>query len=270
MMSLTQLTQVGFFGHGITALAYLGFALLAFVARRRTRSSGLMLALASAATCLWAAVVAYDFGSDTTIGPAGQVLELVRTCGWMVLLLGLLNWITPVHRSSWAAAIVGICTILGVLVVILGAGSTTSGLNFILIGGELALAIIGLGLVENLFRNSPRDRYWSIKYLCLGVRALFAYDFYLYADALLFRHLDGDLYVARGITNLLVVPFLAVYANRERSAGPQIAVSRRFAFYPATVMGAGLYLLLMAAAGYYVRRFGGSWSGFLQTVFFFG
>jgi putative PEP-CTERM system histidine kinase len=47
-------------------------------------------------------------------------------------------------------------------------------------------------------------------------------------------------------------------------------VSRSFVFYTATVVGAGLYLMTMAAAGYYVRRFGGSWSGFLQTVFLFG
>ncbi|HZB90747.1 MAG TPA: XrtA/PEP-CTERM system histidine kinase PrsK, partial [Stellaceae bacterium] len=44
----------------------------------------------------------------------------------------------------------------------------------------------------------------------------------------------------------------------------------RFAFHSATLIGAGLYLITMAAAGYYVRQFGGTWSSFLQAVFFFG
>ena len=89
------------------------------------------------------------------------------------------------------------------------------------------LALAGLILIENLFRNSPRSRDWNIKYLCLGVGALFAYDFFLYADAVLFRRLSPDLFLARGATNMSVLPFLVVYAARNRKAGPTIVVSRR-------------------------------------------
>jgi putative PEP-CTERM system histidine kinase len=135
---------------------------------------------------------------------------------------------------------------------------------------HLVLAVIGLALVENLFRNSPQPRYWTIKYLCLGVGALFAYDFFLYADAVLFLRLNADLFLARGAADVLVLPFLVVYAARNRKAGPTIVVSRRVALHSVTLFCAGLYLMLMAAAGYYVRRFGGEWSSFLQAVFFFG
>ena len=265
-----QLAEAGFLGHAAAAATFLALALFVAATPRRGAFSGLMIAVGSIASGVWAAAVAYDFHTDAVIGPVAQVLEIVRSCGWMVLLLGLLNWIPPVRRSSMAVVIVAICAIVAALTMMNGGDEMAINLDPVLIGGHLALALLGLGLVENLFRNSPRDRYWTIKYLCFGIGGIFAYDFYLYANALLFHEIDPELFIARGVTNLLVTPLLAVFIARDRDAGPQIAVSRRFAFYSATVMGAGLYLLTMAAAGYYVRRFGGTWSGFLQTVFFFG
>jgi len=41
------------------------------------------------------------------------------------------------------------------------------------------------------------------------------------------------------------------------------------AFHTASLLGAGIYLLLMAGAGYYLRLFGGEWGDVVQTVFLF-
>jgi putative PEP-CTERM system histidine kinase len=41
------------------------------------------------------------------------------------------------------------------------------------------------------------------------------------------------------------------------------------AFHTASLLGAGVYLLLMAGAGYYLRLFGGEWGDVVQTVFVF-
>jgi putative PEP-CTERM system histidine kinase len=49
-----------------------------------------------------------------------------------------------------------------------------------------------------------------------------------------------------------------------------VFVSRQAVFYTTTFMGVGAYLLLMAAGGYYVRQFGGSWGRLGQVVFFGG
>jgi len=269
-MTAGELTQVGLLGHVATAMAYLGLALLVVLRGRSTTLSGAMLALASAATFVWAAAVVYDLYVGPDLGPIAQVFEVVRSCGWLVMILSLLYWMAPVRRTSWAAAVGGVCVSVAALTVFLRDVPTTSNFGLMPIGGHLLLALIGLALVENLFRNSPRERQWIIKYLCLGVGALFAYDFYFYANALLFHHLDYDLFVARGVTNLLVMPLIAVYATRDRQSGRQVIVSRHVAFHSATVLSAGFYLIAMAAAGYYVRRFGGSWSSFLQAIFVFG
>jgi putative PEP-CTERM system histidine kinase len=47
-------------------------------------------------------------------------------------------------------------------------------------------------------------------------------------------------------------------------------VSRRILFYSAALFGAAAYLLAMAAAGYYLRFFGGNWGTVMQVTFLFG
>ena len=270
-MTASDLLPAGLFGYVGAAVAYL--VLLGFALRwwNRALSGGLLIA-ASAMTSLWASTTAYSLYADGTVGPLAEALEVLCSAGWVVLLLGLLHWIPSVRRLTWAASVAGIAVLLATLTFRADmpdqdAGSTV---QLLATAGHLSIALAGLALVENLFRNSPAARYWNIKFLCFGAGAFFAYDFFLYSDAFLFRRLNLDLLMARGITTLLLMPLLLVYAARNRTATPQITISRRLAFHSATVIGAGIYLMAMAGAGYYVRAFGGAWTGFLQAIFLVG
>ncbi|MFZ0694132.1 MAG: PEP-CTERM system histidine kinase PrsK, partial [Alphaproteobacteria bacterium] len=270
-MATIELVNAGLLGYTGAAVGYLLLTLLVTYWWKRDLSGALLIA-ASFATCAWAATTAYGlrFG---TIGQASQILEIVRTSSWMLLPLGLLFWMPPVRRLAWASVIVGAGVAVVALTFFLGDTTSPEGattVQMIVLIGHLALAVAGLVLVENLFRNSSEVRRWAVKYLCFGAGALFAYDFFLYSDSLLFRHLDIGLFMARGAASLFVLPLFGLYAARNRKSGPQIAVSRQFAFHSTTFVGAGLYLIAMAAAGYYVRHFGGTWTTFLQALFFFG
>lgn len=271
-MNANNLLLAGSASYFAAALGYLALAVLIVVRGPKSALAALIMATASLLTMSWAVATAYDLRIGTIIGPVAEILGIARSAAWIVLLLSLLDWMPPKQRSSWAILLAGIALGLIALTLLgqdLPALATNELLSRILIGGRLVLSIIGLVLVENLFRNSPQSRRWRIKYLCFGVGALFAYDFFLYADAVLFHFITADVFAARGITNLLVVPLFVVYTARDRKAGPEVDVSRNFVFRSATFIGAGLYLLVMAAAGYYVREFGGTWSGFLQAIFFF-
>ena len=125
-------------------------------------------------------------------------------------------------------------------------------------------------LLENLFRNGDEEIRWATKHICFGLGAIFAYDFFLYADAALFNRIDESLFKARGYVNALAVPLIAVSVSRARTWGLNIHVSRKIIFHSAALVGTGVYLLSMAGAGYYLRQVGGEWGGILQTVFFFG
>lgn len=131
----------------------------------------------------------------------------------------------------------------------------------------LLLILFVLALIEQFYRNTPADRRWAIKFLCLGLSALLAYDFYMYAHAMLFRQLDWVAWAARGTVNALVVPLIAVAVARNPQWSLDIFVSRHIIFYSTSIVVAGIYLLTMALGGYYIRLYGGDWGTFLQLVF---
>ena len=116
-------------------------------------------------------------------------------------------------------------------------------------------------------RFRPKALFFMPAVLAVSLGALFAYDFYLYTKAMLLGGLDWGLWSARGYANALLMPLLAI--SLARQSDTQVRISRHLVFHTATLLGAGAYLLLMAAVGYYIRLFGGNWGGVLQTLFLF-
>lgn len=133
--------------------------------------------------------------------------------------------------------------------------------------GFTLIALLGLLLVEQYFRNARADLRWRIKFLCLGLGAMFAFDFYMYSNAVLFRRIDPDLWASRGAVWALMTPLIAISASRNPDWSVDIFVSRQFIFHSATLLVTGVYLLLMAIAGYYIRARGGEWGSVAQIVF---
>jgi putative PEP-CTERM system histidine kinase len=68
----------------------------------------------------------------------------------------------------------------------------------------------------------------------------------------------------------LAIPLLGVSAQRNRDWTFDVNVSRGVIAGSTAVLVAGVYLLVVAGSGYYVRFFGGAWGKTLQTVIFFG
>jgi putative PEP-CTERM system histidine kinase len=87
---------------------------------------------------------------------------------------------------------------------------------------------------------------------------------------LLFRQVNEDIWAARGAINALVVPLLGVATARNPRLSLDVSVSRSIVFHSTAMLGAAVYLLVMAAVGYYIRYFGGTWGAVLQVTFLFG
>ncbi len=134
----------------------------------------------------------------------------------------------------------------------------------------LALPVLGLLLVEQLFRNLARDGRWGAKPLCLALALVFGYDVYIHSQAVLFGSFDADAFSIRAALHALAVPLLFVAARRMSDWNAKLQVSHRLAFYSATLLLGGGYLLFVSAVGYYVRFFGGSWGRALQLAVLFG
>ena len=135
---------------------------------------------------------------------------------------------------------------------------------------HVVFAIIGLMLVEQLYRNATLDLHWTIKFLCLGLGALFTIDFIVYSKSLLFVRLDSLLWNSRGFINAMIVPLLAISILRlQISNALRITPSRKIIFHTTVLLGSGLYLILMSLAGFYIRDYGGNWGEIAQLIFIF-
>jgi putative PEP-CTERM system histidine kinase len=86
---------------------------------------------------------------------------------------------------------------------------------------------------------------------------------------LLFSRIDADVWAARGIAHALLIPLIAIAGTRSPSWTLRMSVSREIVFHSTALAGAGLYLLVIAGAAYYVRFFGGDWGRALQMALLF-
>src|SRR5690606_21150141 len=104
----------------------------------------------------------------------------------------------------------------------------------------LALAIAGLILLEQIYRNSTESARHAIKPLIVGIGGLFAYDLFLYSQAELFHGIGEDSWNARGVVNALMAPLIAVAVRRNPQWSLDLFVSRHVVFYTGAFVAAGL------------------------------
>lgn len=274
--------NIGLISYLSAVISYLMLVLLLVFSWRRN-AMGTRVLIAGLLTLVWAAVSASSILVPLLSHRYLQVTELARDAGWCLFMLSIVgsqNNVAgsqnsqPETRSTklhWKS-LYGLFLAVACAVILIAPGSFNDG-NSSTFFVELTLvmwvatALIGLLIVEQLFRNTDATQRWSIKYLCIGLGVVFAYDFYLYSEALLFRQVNRQLWDARGFVNAIATPLIAISIARNPTWNLGIHVSRKIVFQSATLLGAGVYLLAMAGTGYFVRYYGGTWGGVLQVTF---
>ncbi len=271
-MPLDHAASVAAVSYGAAAIA---FAFLALTSRGRDGPPGVPgLAVPAAASFLWASILSLH-----ALLRAGQELaalsELGRDLVWIWFLWRNLRALRAKtgeeDNLAFLGRALGGLAILAVASQALGLALPNAQLRYWISAVFPALfAVAGMVLVEQFYRNSNAQERWGVKHLCLALGGIFVFDFYLYSEAMLFTAISQDGWIARGAVNTLLVPLLWISLRRRANTDMKLAISHRMAFHSAALMGSGLYLMLMAAAGYYIRFAGGEWGVILQTVFLFG
>ena len=265
---------LGVVSHAIGAATYLFLGVLLLTAWRGRLQGGLLVAVVCI-SCIWCAAVALHSATGTPSRSILWVLELCRDLSWLLFGFKILRYAaSDLGPRTWHQLVewgaYGLCTTL-IIVHLFAQQASAGGLlaqfASYVVPGHLAVAIIGWTLVEQIYRNTRHEHRWAVKFLCLGMGAAFAYDFVIYAGAVLVGRVDGELWDARGLVQAMIVPLIAVSAARNPQWSLEIFVSRQVVFYTATVLGTGGYLVMMAALGYYIREVGGSWGGIAQVAF---
>ncbi len=133
----------------------------------------------------------------------------------------------------------------------------------------LGSSVFGLALAEQLYRRSSASRRWAIKPLVIGLAGMFILDLFIYSGAILFHHVNPEMWSSRGIASVIVIFFVGVATSRNTSWTVGLYVSRDVVYQSTALMLAGFYLLIVAAAAYWVEIFGGDWGRVLQVAVVF-
>lgn len=265
----------GFASYLVGALLFLMLAAL-LLTSWRGRLQGALLVAAALMSTLWSGFLAFTATGTVPI-PVTWVLvaEALRDATWLIFLLRLLGageGVSLPARLGWFVHPLWAALVVYTLAVSIDP-ALMAGVRYAVAAPLICLFVLsltGVVLVEQIYRNSRATSRWAIKFLCIGLGAMFAYDLVVFSYALMLRGLDRNLWDARGLINALVVPLIAVSAARNPSWSLDVFVSRRMVFYSTTLLGAGIYLIAVAAGGYYIRLYGGSWGTLAAAIFLFG
>jgi len=265
------LAEFAIWGYGLAAIAYLCFGGYFYAAWKGASTGGALL-VAVLVSCAWAAVSCWAaLAPGEHIVIAAQVLDAIRNGAWYLFILMLLRPLTRGMGGWVTGAAVLVCSAqlvsIGVLAIEGFADEPTQKIS---IAATLVAAVLGLVLVEQLYRGMPAESRWGLKPLCLGLAAVYMFELYVSSDAFLFGRTDGDMWSVRGVAHALVLPLIALSGARNPSWSLRMSLSREAVFHSTALAVAGLYLLTVASAGYYVRYFGGEWGRALQATLLFG
>jgi len=266
--------NIGAISYSVSAFTFLIFFAVLLTDKHKGITKQAFL-LAAAVSCFWSFVLIYESLNDQVdISP--NAFEYFKSVAWLLFLERLLSFAYSgrfpqkvIHRVQLLFVV-----FLSVLFVPVLFKYFIDDVAFFedvdyLTSIFLLLTVISIVLIEQIYRNTRAEQKWAIKYLCFGLLGMNLFDFYMYSDSLLYHRLDPILWQARGFVYALVVPLLGVSVSRDPIWSPEIFISRRVVFHTTTLLGSGIYLMIMGAAGYYVKEVGGSWGLVAQAIFLF-
>ncbi len=250
------------------SLAFLFLSLLLFTAPAKTLSSKIVR-IAAITLTLWALLNLSHFQLNLSVSIA-LASESLRNLLLLLLLtsirsadLSLRSLLGRLSRQPlplmMAAQVV--------IELIWPIGWQLSGRLLIL--GHLIQSLYLLWLIEQLVRPMSRENRRLLMPMMLALGAMLAIDFVLYAEALLFGQFSVSIWSARGLLYGLTMPLMLLTIRRAPQLEVRVFVSRQVVYHSAMLLAAGCYLLVMAAAGFYLRYVGGSWGAIAQAIFVF-
>jgi putative PEP-CTERM system histidine kinase len=262
----TRMTWYGATSYGLSAFAYAAGAVILLLGRPRG-GRAMAVIVAAVITALWglaSAAISARGGAPILLFAA---LDAAHALGWTVAILSFLE--------GPNAGNLGVRRWLGIGAVALGlwaiAGPLLYGwqgqITLVVAIGLVGMAVIGLLAVEQVFRNAGEQQRKPFRLLCLAIGGIFITDLFVYSHAALLGGVVPALWESRGIANAAFAPLLVFALRRDPAWTRGVFVSRYVAFYTATLLGVGTYLLGMALIAYIIRAVGGEWSLLLQLAF---
>jgi putative PEP-CTERM system histidine kinase len=258
--------SLGLFGYSLASAAYFVFALLIFAARNNTTLARWVL-ISTLVTIIANVVAAMQIKLGFSLQWA-MFADAFKIACWSLLIV-LCN---TEHRSFKAIIanhyIRQYVSIWGMLMLVCWLTSYLLNYSyeyiFLLF---IVLNLWSLVLLEQLYRSANSQVRWAIWPMVIALASVAIFDFILYAQATMVDGVDFDFWFSRGYISLIIVPLLLISTRRIRNGSVRIFVSRHVVFYSSMLMIAGIYLLVMALAGYVINYIGGEWGSVVSIGF---
>ncbi|MDO6425463.1 PEP-CTERM system histidine kinase PrsK [Thalassotalea sp. 1_MG-2023] len=257
---------IGFVGFVLSFIAYVIFTFLLVAARNTqllARWTIVSVLTTTVASALAALQIKLGFGLQWVL-----VADGLKVASWAILVLICNTELTSIRQllsnyhirqyvSVWSALML-VCWLASYL---LNYSYEYIYLLFIV------LNLWSLVLMEQLYRSADDQIRWAIWPLIIALASIAIFDFVMYAQATMVGSIDFDFWFSRGYIAVAVLPLLLVSTRRIKNGSVRIFVSRQVVFYSSILMMAGLYLLIMALAGYVINYVGGEWGSVVSIGF---
>ena len=247
--------------YGTCSVAFVALIALMLL-RGRISGPGIAILAACVLTAIWSA----DLASAGLLPESARtVLDGLRLSAWLIVLAMLIGMRDQRRGPSLSLPFVltvGFCLAVAISDTVLVflepsfKNGALRGLHDLL---RVGLGVAGLLATENLLRNAEQEARRRIWPLCLALGATFAFELFLYADRLMVPGATPVAAAGRGMVGLFAVPLLAVAMARNRDWRVDIHVSRTLVLHTAALVASGVFCIVLAAAGLFVRELGGAW-----------
>jgi putative PEP-CTERM system histidine kinase len=257
---------IGTSGYFLASCAYAVFILLLLAARNKTLAGSLVLLAAFLvfSSSLTAALQSKQEFSLLIV----MAIETFKVAVWSILIICTQANITTVKELISHPKVKQYFQIFsGLSVLCWGAALFLPDSVKFLFSLFLLLNLWLLVLLEQLYRNADVKVKWAIWSLIIALGMATVFDFVLFAQAAMVNQLDFSYWYARGFIAAIGMPLILVSTRRIKDWSVDVFVSREVVFYSSMLLISGVYLLLLAIAGYVINYFGGAWGDVISIAF---
>lgn len=261
-----HMSEIATLGYTLTMLSFAILSLL-LLGRWKGGTYSRCLGMASAAMAVWACILTLQSLGYLPFGAGTALAEWVRGVVWIVALLMLLRTLDEQRLAEGLFRKFGlpIVAVMLVLLVLYSERRVDSLTMSLIVSGGVVIAIVLIGLLEQIFRNLQSDTTSRLKYLCVTFLVVNAFDVVLFVGAITDGAIAADAWAARGYINALIVLPMALSGRRTEL---QVAadIPRQVVFYSFALLATGVSVVFWLTADHYLRVYGGSWGSVASIV----
>ena len=254
-------------------LATLGFVALvyALAVRLRTKGPGNFLYLPAIVGIAWG-VLSAQFVSHRD---PDLVLfsEAFYDAAWMSFLAMLLRGsvaspaVSFIRWSGLGVSALALLAALGATAYFQTTGNTAPAW-FALGSAQVAASLVGLIILEQVYRNSrPRQRP-ALRYIAAALAAIFVYDAVLFAPAVFGEMPDSPMWQVRGYFTVAATLVLGYGVSKLPPGGWGLFVSRKLSYFAISTAAAVVVLAVFVAAAFMAGDVPGRWNPAVRIALF--